>query len=167
MKIIFAVLLFLLLPLSVSASPPVTAEKLAKDIEKQGPEKVISELYTHEEKDWRYVTEQIAKGDDNWLHIAALLAPGADADSAETLSVAVGLAIPHNPSGVLHILTNRYISLSPGEICGLPFYNMTEAQFNQYVLDSIRALYKVPSSKACIDIMVNIIGQSDKFREDI
>lgn len=84
MKNTFAIFLFLLLPLSVSAALPVTAESLAKNIEKQGAEKVISGLYTHEEKDWRYVTEQIAKGDDSWLHIATPLAPDADADSAET-----------------------------------------------------------------------------------
>jgi len=167
MKKTFALLLLLVGPLFVFAAPSVNTKSLARDIEKQGAVNVILRLYANEEKDWRYVTKQIAQGDDRWLHIATLLAPGADADSAETLSAAVGLAIPHNPSGVLKILTDRYISLSPGQVCGLPFYNMTEVQFNQYVLDSIRALYKVPSGKACIDTMVNIIGQSDRFREDI
>lgn len=112
----------------------------------------------HYGRDW--------EGGDDWLKVATLLAPGSDADSAETLSEAVGMAIPHNPSGVLSIITERYTPLSIGEVCGLPFYSMTEPQLNQYIVDSIRALYKVPSSKACIDAMVNVIGTSNGFNED-
>lgn len=112
------------------------------------------------------MTGEIVKGDIGWLNVAALLAPGSDADSAETLSEAVGAAIPHNPAGVLSIITERYTPLSITEVCGLPFYSLTEQQLNQYIVDSIRALYKVPSGKACIDMMVNVIGTSKGFNED-
>lgn len=76
------------------------------------------------------------------------------------------MATPHNPVGVLSIVTERYVPLSQAVVCGLPFYSMSEIQLNQYVADAIRALYKVPSSKACIDTMVNVIGESNGFNED-
>jgi len=160
-------LLFLsLLPVSVVVSAHPTAQQLTEQIKQKGAQAVITGLYTDEEKEWQYVSGEISKGKDGWLTVAALLAPGSDADSAETLSESVAMAIPHNPAGVLNIITERFTSLSLGEICGLPFYRMTELEFNQYFVDAIRALYKVPSSKACIDAMVNTLGASAAFMED-
>lgn len=161
-----AILLFCLLTSSAFAGAHSTAQQLTTQIKQKGAQAVISGLYVNDEKEWEYVTGQISKGNNEWLTVAALLAPGSDADSAETLSEAVGAAIPHNPAGVLNILTDRYPSLSMAEVCGLPFYSMTKAQFNQYIVDSIRALYRVPSSKACIDTMVNVIGTTNGFNED-
>ncbi|GAA3586073.1 hypothetical protein GCM10023078_12320 [Gibbsiella greigii] len=154
-----------LLSVSAFAAHP-TAPQLTEQIKLKGAQAVISGLYADNEKEWQYVTGEIGKGGRDWIKIAALLAPGSDADSAETLSEAVGTAIPHNPSGVLSIITEQYTPLSLGVVCGLPFYSLTELQFNQYVVDAIRALYKVPSSKACIDTMVNVIGTSNGFNED-
>ncbi len=159
------ILVFCLLSISAFAAHP-TAQQLTAQIKLKGAQAVISGLYVDNEKEWQYVTGAIAKGSSDWLNVAALLAPGSDADSAETLSEAVGLAIPHNPTGVLNIITEQYTPLSLGEVCGLPFYSLTESQLNQYILDSIRALYKVPSSKACIDTMINVVGASDGFNED-
>ncbi|HBW9454923.1 TPA: hypothetical protein MFS34_25430 [Klebsiella pneumoniae] len=155
-----------LLFLSAYAAAHPTAQQLTEQVRHKGAQAVISGLYANDEKEWQYITGEIGKGGDDWLKVATLLAPGSDADSAETLSEAVGMAIPHNPSGVLSIITERYTPLSIGEVCGLPFYSMTEPQLNQYIVDSIRALYKVPSSKACIDAMVNVIGTSNGFNED-
>lgn len=155
-----------LLPLAACASVYPGAEQLTRKVEQQGAETVISGLYADNEKGWQYVTGQIATGESPWLHVASLLAPGADADAAESLSSAVALAIPHNPVGVLGIITDRTMALSLGQVCGLPFYTMSEAELNQYVLDAIRALYKVPSGKACMDTMINTIGQSEGYQED-
>ncbi|MDW8847854.1 hypothetical protein SD961_18515 [Erwinia sp. MMLR14_017] len=161
-----AILTLCLLSTSAIAAAHPTAQQLAEQIKQKGVQVVISGLYGEQEKEWQYVTGEIAKGGSDWLNIAALLAPGSEADSAETLSEAVGAAIPHNPAGVLSIINEKYTPLSLGEVCGLPFYSLTEPQFNQYIVDSIRALYKVPSSKACIDTMINVIGTSNGFNED-
>ena len=158
-------MVFCILSASAFASHP-TAQQLTEKIKLKGAQSVISDLYADNEKEWQYVTVEIAKGSSEWLTVASLLAPGSDADSAETLSEAVAVAIPCNPEGVLNIITDRYVPLSLGEVCGLPFYRMKQAQFNQYIVDAIRALYKVPSSKACIDTMVNVIGASNGFEED-
>lgn len=155
-----------LLFMSIIAAAHPTAQQLTEQIKQNGPQTVISSLYTNDETEWQFVAGEIGKGDDDWLRVAALLAPGSDADSAETLSEAVGMAIPRNPVGVLGIITERYTPLSQKVVCGLPFYSMTEIQLNQYIADAIRALYKVPSSKACIDTMVNVIGKSNGFNKD-
>lgn len=161
-----AILTLCLLSISAISAAHPTVQQLTEQIKQRGAQAVISGLYSEEEKEWRYVTGEIAKGGSDWLNLAVLLAPGSDADSAETLSEAVGAAIPHNPSGVLSVITERHAPLKLAEVCGLPFYSLTEQQFNQYIVDSIRALYKVPSSKACIDTMINVIGTSNGFSED-
>lgn len=148
-----------------AASPEgeMLSEMLAKEIGGLGAQAVVSRLYVDNEKEWRYITAQIATGDTRWLYVASLLAPGTDAASSATLNTAIALAIPHNPVGVLNILTSRVLSLNVEQVCSLPFYVMPEPEFNQYVLDAIRALYKVPAGKECMDIMINIVGQSYGF----
>lgn len=148
---------------ATSPEGEMLSEMLAKEIGGQGAQSVVSRLYVDNEKEWRYITAQIATGDTSWLYVASLLAPGTDAASSETLNTALALAIPHNPMGVLGILTSRVLSLSVDHVCSLPFYVMSEPEFNQYVLDAIRALYKVPAGKECMDTMINIIGQSYGF----
>ncbi len=162
-KILFACSL-LFVPIIAAAHP--TTQQLTEQIKQKGAQAVISSLYANDETEWQFVTGEIGKGGADWLRVAALLASGSDADSAETLSEAVAMAIPHNPVGVLNIMTERYTPLSQAVVCGLPFYSMSETQLNNYVVDAIRALYKVPSSKACIDTMVNAIGESNGFEED-
>ncbi len=158
-------MVFCMLSASAFASHPTT-QQLTEKIKLKGAHAVISDLYIDGEKEWQYVTTEIGKGSGDWLKVASLLAPGSDAGSAETLSEAVASAIPYNPEGVLNIITDRYLILSEREVCGLPFYRMRDAKFNQYIVDAIRALYKVPSSKACIDTMVNVLGASNGFDED-
>ena len=164
MKKILLIIIGLLASLSAIAHP--TASNLSKEIKRQGARAVIAALYANEEKEWQYVTTQIAKGEKGWLDIASQLAVGTDAASAETLSSAVALAIPHNSAGVINILTEKYRPLSRSQVCSLPFYQLTEEQFNQYVMDAIRTLYKIPGGKTCLNIMIDTIGQSAAFIAD-
>lgn len=162
------ILLYCLLSSWAYAVPqPPSSAQLVTQIQKNGAKSVIAKLYTDDEKEWLYVLEKIEKGNDDWLKIASLLAPGSDADSAESLATAVAMAIPHNPSGVLAILNHENIlPLSTDVVCALPFYSITRPQFNQYIVDSIQALYNVAASKSCIDTMVNTLGRSNGFKED-
>ena len=164
MKIIATFILILSLP--VIASTSLTSSQITQQIKKQGAKSVIAELYKADESQWEYVINQIGTGKQEWLEVAALLAPASDADSAESLATAAATAIPHNPAGVLSMLKDGILPFSTENVCGLPFYNITEPELNQYVVDSIQALYKVPNSKSCIDSIVNTIGQSNGFVED-
>ncbi|WP_249168512.1 hypothetical protein [Erwinia sp. E602] len=164
MKIRYLVLLLSIVSFSSIAFPNIC--ELEKKITTLGPKKTIAQLYADDEKEWLLVTSKIAQGDRRWLQVAARLAPGADADSAESLTSAVGLAIPHNPAGVLAIINAQDPPLAMANVCSLPFYSMNEIELNQYVVDAIRALYKVPNGKACLDKIISTIGQSDGYRED-
>ncbi|MFZ4834310.1 hypothetical protein [Rouxiella sp. Mn2063] len=164
MKILISIFLFLTFP--ILAATPITSGKLTQQIKERGAKIVIADLYKGDESQWSYVINKIGQGEQDWLQVAALLAPASDADSAESLATAAATAIPHNPSGVLAILQTGVLPLSPENVCSLPFYSITEPDFNKYVVDSIQALYKVSKSKVCIDIMVNTIGQSNGFVED-
>ncbi|PLV61924.1 hypothetical protein [Erwinia sp. B116] len=164
MKIRYLALLLTIVSFGGTATTDIS--ELEKKITTLGPKKTIAQLYANNEKEWLLVTSKIAQGDQSWLQLAAQLAPGADADSAESLSSALGLAIPHNPTGVLAITSERYPPLAMANVCSLPFYSMNEIELNQYVVDAIRALYKVPNGKACLDKIISTIGQSDGYRED-
>ena len=164
MKIKYLALLLTIVSFSGTATPDIS--ELEKKITTLGPKKTIAQLYADDEKEWLLVTSKIAQGDWRWLQIAARLAPGADADSAESISSAVAMAIPHNPTGVLAITSERYPPLTMANVCSLPFYTMSENELNQYVVDAIQALYKVPNGKACLDKIVSTIGQSDGYRND-
>lgn len=162
-KGLFFALCFLALPV---AAGELTPQQLTRQIDTQGPKAVIATLYGQDERQWRVVMEEIGKGDSAWLSVAARLAPGSDADSAESLATAVATAIPYNPAGVLAILDDNALPLSTSEVCGLPFYTLTEPELDHYVVAAIQALYKVAASKACIDTLVNTLRRSDGFNAD-
>lgn len=159
--------ILLVLSFSAAATTPITAAQLTQKIKEHGAKTIISDLYQGDESQWQYVLTRVGSGEKEWLTIAALLAPDSDADSAESLATAAATAIPHNPAGVLFILKEETLPLTTENVCSLPFYSIKEPEFNQYVVDSIQALYKVPGSKECIDTIVNTIGKSNGFVEDI
>ncbi|VTQ53556.1 hypothetical protein [Rahnella victoriana] len=164
MKILLSFLL--MFSFSAAATMQKTSMQLTYQIKNQGAQAVIADLYKDGESQWQYVLTKIGSGEQNWLDVAELLAPGSDADSAESLATAAATAIPHNPAGVLSLLKGGALPFSTDNVCALPFYSIKEPEFNQYVVDAIQALYKVPNSKACIDTIVNTIGQSNGFVED-
>jgi hypothetical protein len=164
MKIVLSLLL--LLSFSAAATTQITSVELTQQIKTQGARAVITDLYKDGESQWLYVLTKIGSGEQNWLDVAALLAPGSDSDSAESLATAAATAIPHNPAGVLSLLKGGALPFSTDNVCALLFYSIKEPEFNQYVVDAIQALYKVPNSKACIDTIVKTIGQSNGFVED-
>ena len=76
-----------------------------------------------EGNDFLSVGDAISRGDQAWLDLVPLLAPGADAATAEILTMAISIALPHNPAGVLRLVNadrpvadicvNRMIEPSP------------------------------------------------------
>lgn len=158
-------ILLLFISFKTIAITPINPEQLTNRIKTVGAKMVISELFKDDESQWRVVLSKISGGENNWLAVAALLAPESDAASAETLTAAVAKAIPHNPAGVLAVLNDDAPPLSTQRVCSLPFYSITEPDYNKYIVDSIQKLYKVANSKDCIDTMVNTIGKSNGFIE--
>ncbi|KER04498.1 hypothetical protein LGZ99_06370 [Photorhabdus temperata] len=145
--------------------PNLTPEQLTQQIKRQGAKMVIANMPEGDNGEWDYITNHIASGDMAWLKIAPLLAKGSDAYSAETLSTALATALPKNASGVLSVLNDSNVSISTESVCSLPFYQGTEAELNQYVIDSIRALYKNKGGEKCLQKLIETTGNSKSFSE--
>jgi hypothetical protein len=160
-----SLLLCFLLVFSANAATKTDAKTLLIEIEWMGVQSVIARLNENQGSEWQYVMEQVGNGDSRWLDVASRLAPGTSGKLSASLSSAVALAIPRNAMVVLEIMTSKYAALSEEQICSLPFNTMTEPQLNQYVVDAIRALYKAPSGKSCLDTIVNTVGQSNSFHK--
>ncbi|MBS9432720.1 hypothetical protein [Photorhabdus hainanensis] len=145
--------------------PNLTPEQLSLQIKQQGARAVIKNIPEGDNGEWDYITDHIASGDITWLKVAPLLAKGSDAHSSETLSIALATALPKNVNGVLSILDDSNVSISTDSVCSLPFYQGTEAELNQYVVDSIRALYKNKSGEKCLQKLISATGNSKSFSE--
>lgn len=60
-----------------------------------------------ESEDWDVAMREIASGEENWLKVAAAMAPGTDADATEHLIESLSQALIANPQGTLEVLNLR------------------------------------------------------------
>jgi len=63
---------------------------------------------------WAQVLTHVQAGEQDWLDLVPLLAPGTDAATAKGLQGALSQALRHNPAGVLGLIPDRY---SAADIC--------------------------------------------------
>ncbi|MBS9424424.1 hypothetical protein [Photorhabdus caribbeanensis] len=146
--------------------PNLTPKQIIEKVNSMGARKfVTSTLPNTDDSTWDYILSHISSGDPEWLNIVPILSTGVDAGSAEDLTIAVATAIPKNSAVVLSVLNNANISISTESVCSLPFYQGTEAKLNQYVVDSIRALYKNKSGEKCLQKLISATGNSKSFSE--
>ncbi|MBS9441645.1 hypothetical protein [Photorhabdus heterorhabditis] len=146
--------------------PNLTPEQVAEKVNSMGARKFVTSTSPNtDDSTWDYILSHISSGDPEWLKIVPILSTGVDAGSAEDLTIAVATAIPKNASVVLSILNNANISISTDSVCSLPFYQGTEAELNQYVVDSIRALYKNKGGEKCLQKLISTTGNSKSFSE--
>lgn len=114
-----------------------------------------------ESSEWECITDNISSGAPDWLALVPLIGPETDAGSADDISVALGIALPRNPAGVLSVLENKHRPISEDEVCALPFYEGSEADVNRYIVKALRELYKTPGGEHCLSTLIKTIGQSD------
>ena len=133
---------FAALPAAVSAAPTASPATLSRDIDARGARAVIAGL-AHGGQ-WDGVVRHIDGGSDAWLAVAAKLAPGSDAGSAEDLGISLATALPLNPAGVL-----RTASLSDGaplsiaHVCSLPFIEQPPSEAAAYRTRAMTAVTRV------------------------
>ncbi|CAQ84504.1 MULTISPECIES: hypothetical protein [Photorhabdus] len=146
--------------------PNLTPKQVTEKVNSMGARKfVISTLPNTDDSTWDYILSHISSGNSEWLKIVPILSTGVDAGSAEDLTIAVATAIPKNAAVVLSVLNDANVSISTGSVCSLPFYSGTEAELNQYIIESIRALYKSKKGANCLKTLVNTVGKSKTFQE--
>lgn len=125
-----------------------TPAKIIAQIKKEGSQKVILEL-THDDSQWDAVTENIQRGDGEWLEVARLLKPGSDAGSAEDLNFSVARALPKNPVEVLSLVDGVYFEIE--RVCTVPFIEAERDVEERYLKEVEVAL-------------LNMRGESDNHR---
>jgi hypothetical protein len=130
------------IPTRLGARPTVNPATLVRDIDARGPRAVIATLARTGQ--WDGVVRHIDGGGDAWLAVAAKLAPGSDAGSAEDLGISLATALPRNAAGVLRIMRlDGHNPLRAARVCGLPFIEQPKAQTDTYRASAVDAVTRV------------------------
>ena len=85
----------------------LTVKSIQDDLKVKSPRKVVSSLYNDREK-WNILLRNIVSGDIEWLKIAVSLHKGSDAHASESLCLATGEALEHNPENVFKLTLDGF-----------------------------------------------------------
>jgi len=147
--------------------PHLTAHQFAQQIHDQGAKTVIASIPDADGGEWSYIMTHIASGSPDWLNIVPIISTTGAEGWNEDISSALAMVIPKNASGVVAVIDDAVVPRSTDAVCSMPLYQGTVAELNQYVVDAIRALHKTTGGKNCLDTLVNVVGQSTEFSEDL
>lgn len=149
MKILPCYFLSVMLCASACAAEPLTLtpQAITKYVEDNGAKAAVQKLIAGKRpRQWESVLKKIKTGDSSWLAVAKKLADGTDAGTSEALLVALAIALPKNPSGVLQLAdTQDFLSLK--EICGAPFIEPESAYLRRYLVATKRSLSNLKDAK--------------------
>jgi len=110
MKIIIRIALFLLFPLATFAtekSMHSTPKEIISAAQSEAAGKVIRQLF--ESNVWQtHVYSGISSGDSEWLEVAIILYPAADAGAGEEMDDALSLALLKRPNAVLPVVKSLW-----------------------------------------------------------
>jgi len=115
---------------------------LIRQIDQRGPSQVVRELFDSDEE-WANILRNVARGEPEWLELAARLHEGSDAHSSEELVEAVRSALTESPEHVLE-LSRKSFPLT--EVCCKPAFDVDAGRLDQEIADlyrQIRALDRV------------------------
>jgi hypothetical protein len=144
-----------------SFAEKISADQVQQMLKEHDPFTVVKALhYGNQGQDWREAIDQIKTGDPDWLKVALSLEKGVRTKGAEKLMDAVARAIPENPSGILHNLSEKNIFLNEANICSLPLIptdNKTDIALQKNALGAMQAQ---PEGKRCSKIMQLAISSS-------
>jgi hypothetical protein len=104
------------------AAQPTPAE-IATSLSQYGAHATVAALF--EQRRWDFVSDRIGAGETPYVALAAKLASGADAGTAEDLPIALAFALPHNAPAVLAVLASPGGGFDVAEVCDAPFIENT------------------------------------------
>lgn len=132
-----------------SAAPPSGGpiiKEITDGIAKSGAKATVKKLYDTDR--WGAVESHIAAGEPEWIALAAKLAPGSDASTAEGLGISLAYALPKKPSAVLQIVSlNANDVLGVDKVCGLPFIEPAADEIAAYKRQAPAAVRAVADPK--------------------
>jgi hypothetical protein len=131
------------LPMAAWAAPAFarhpTPAQVEAAIARYGAHDTVTALF--EQGRWDYVAGEIADGKAAWVALAARLAPGADAGTAEELPISLAFALPRNPAAVLASVQTGAFDVA--DVCGAPFIEDTVKDIPAYLRKAAAAVAKV------------------------
>jgi hypothetical protein len=137
----------------------LSSEQILQMLKEQDPVIVVKKLHKENHgESWRNTIAQIKAGDPDWLRLPRELEKGTGTKGAEQLMDAVTRAIPENPSGILHILSEKNIYLNEVNICGFPLIPADPATDEAVKTNAIGAIEAQPDGSQCAKIMRRAIS---------
>jgi len=125
-------------------SPPISPDLVRAQLSKSGATNTVQSLDAA--GTWDQVVDGIASGDTGWINLVPLLAPGADAGTAEDLTIALASALPKAPLAVLTVVGGHSGDpLDVAQVCSAPFIEDTSAHQHSYKVQALRAVVGVRS----------------------
>jgi hypothetical protein len=120
------------------AAHPTPAE-IGASLARYGARATVNALF--DERRWDYVSDRIGAGESAWVALAAKLAPGADAGTAEDLPIALAFALPRNAPAVLAAVQTGAFDVA--EVCDAPFIEDTVSDIPAYRRRAAAAVRRV------------------------
>ena len=136
-RAVFALAWLIVSPASAAALSP---DGIALEIKAHGAKAVVARLW--KSGDWDRVMDKVDAGDGRWIALVPLLAPGADAGTAEELPIALAFALPHNPRAVLTVLAGKD-GFRAEDVCSAPFIEDTVRDIPGYLRSAKAAVARV------------------------
>jgi len=120
-------------------APHPTPAQIAASVTRYGAGETVNALF--DQHRWDFVSERIAAGDGAWLALAAKLAPGVDAGTAEELPIDLAFALPRNAAAVLAAIRDGASDV--GDVCSAPFIEDTVKDIPAYRRHAVAAVERV------------------------
>ncbi len=131
---------------TMSGDTALTLQTVQHRLAEIGPTATVRELDGGGR--WEQVLDRIGAGDSRWIALAPQLAAGTDANTSETLTVALAEALPKSPRAVLTALDLKGpLPLKPDRVCTAPFYEGSTVDIPTYKAEALRVLGSVSDAR--------------------
>jgi len=127
---------------STNFASALTPASITNDVATYGARETVVKLTkAPPSRDWNFVMQHAEQGESRWLAVAKQLANGTDAGTSEDLQIALAIALPKNPAGVLRLAdTQSFLTIE--DLCSAPFIEASERYIKHYLIQARRALEK-------------------------
>lgn len=120
-----------------------TPTEIQASLARFGPRDTVNALF--DQRRWDYVSDRIGAGEPPYVALAAKLAPGVDAGTAEDLPIALAFALPRNATAVLTAIRDGGFDVA--DVCALPFIEDTVDDRPGYQRRALTAVAQVADPK--------------------
>ncbi len=124
-----------------TAPQPLTADWVNAQLARQDAKTVVTQLDTQNR--FEELLDNVGDGGSDWIQLAAKLAPGADAGSAEGLSMSLAFALPKNAPAVIAVLNSTSPALDAKNVCDAPFIEDMVEDIPGYLKQAQAAVQKI------------------------